>query len=347
MPTYSIWIYQTNDLTGVPDEDSFFSGGEAVGSAPFTIGVNSGASWIEVVVEDDDFVFAEDDPSQTLAQDVTINGVLYTAGTDVFSAYVLTDSTSGHAVTTIQIGNYFGDGGYWHTGPVIGLMSNQPMPADASYTFDGEASSVGNEVPYEGDGSYVCFGRGTLIQTPYGDTPVESLEAGGKVVTQNSGVQTIRWIGSREITTNPKTAPIIITKGALESLNGEPLPQQDLTVSPQHRMLVSNWRAELLFGEPSVLVAAKHLVNGDTIYTSPTPTVEYFHILFDKHEIVFANGCPSESFHPGKQGFGLMSEETRNEIYDLFPELQEDIGSYGALTEPALKAFEARALLVS
>ncbi|MBL4871888.1 MAG: Hint domain-containing protein, partial [Rhodobacteraceae bacterium] len=157
--------------------------------------------------------------------------------------------------------------------------------------------------------------------------------------------QTLRWIGSRELNTTPKTAPIVFTKGALTDHNGIPLPQQDLTVSPQHRMQITNWRAEVLFAEPSVLIAAKHLVNGDTIYVSPTTTVEYFHILFDKHEIVFANGCPSERFHPGEQGFGKMPEETRNEIYTLFPELRTNIAAYGTLTQPALKAFEARALL--
>lgn len=344
MATYSIWIYQTDDLTGVPNESGLLSGGEAVGSPPFTIGVNSGADWIEIIVEDDETTFGEDDTTQALAQDVTINGVTYTAGTDIYSAYVLTDSTTGHEITSIQIGGS-GSGGFWVTGPVIGIMSSDPMSPGSSYTFDGEDSSVGNPVPYEGDDSYICFGRGALIQTPSGEIPVEDLQAGDQVVTQNSGTQTIRWIGSREITTSSKTAPIIITKGALGDLNGEPLPKQDLIVSPQHRMLVTDWRAELLFGESTVLIAAKHLVNGDTIYVSPTPTVEYFHILFDKHEIIFANSSPSESFHPGKQGFGVMPEDSRTEIYEIFPELQNNFESYGALAVPALKAYEVRAML--
>ena len=344
MATYSIWVYQTNDLTGVPNESWF---GAASGSPTFTIGVNAGANWIEIVVEDNDFTFDEGDATQALAQDVTINGVLYTAGTDIYSAYELSDSTTGHHITTIHIGDS-ANGGLSETGAVQALMSDKPMPADASYTFDGEQTTYGNVlIPYDGDGHYICFGRGTLIQTPAGEIAVEDLAAGDQVVTQDSGVQTIRWIGSRELTTNPKTAPIIIGKGALNDLNGDPLPKLDLTVSPQHRMQISNWRAELMFGEPSVLVAAKHLINGDTIYVSPMDAIEYFHILFDKHEIVFANGCPSESFHPGQQGFGTMPEESRKEIYDLFPALRENMGQYGALTQSALKAFEARALLNS
>jgi len=119
---------------------------------------------------------------------------------------------------------------------------------------------------------------------------------------------------------------------------------RDLLVSQLHRMLITDWRAELMFGEPEVLAAAKHLINGDTIHMAEGGEVEYFHMLFDAHEIVTANGAPSESFHPGEQGMSWLEEEVREEIFSIFPELRIALEGYGPTARTTLKAFEARAL---
>ena len=134
-----------------------------------------------------------------------------------------------------------------------------------------------------------------------------------------------------------KIAPVVIKAGALGN-------DRDLKVSQLHRMLIADWRAELMYGEPEVLAAAKHLVNGDTIYVEDGGEVEYFHMLFDSHEIVTANGAASESFHPGEQGVGWMAEETREEIFDIFPQLRVEIEGYGPAARTSLKAYEAKAL---
>ncbi len=90
--------------------------------------------------------------------------------------------------------------------------------------------------------------------------------------------------------------PIRIKANAL----GKGLPKRDLLVSPQHRILVSDWRAELMFGVSEVLVAAKHLVNDrDIRVATDLDEFEYYHILFESHQTVFSEGLPSESFHPG------------------------------------------------
>jgi len=117
---------------------------------------------------------------------------------------------------------------------------------------------------------------------------------------------------------------------------------RDLRVSPQHRMLLGGWQAQMLFGDDEVLVAAKHLVNDSTILRVEGGEVEYFHMLFDTHEIVFASGAPSESFHPGQIGWGALAEEARAEILELFPELASgDFAQYGASARRSLKAYEA------
>jgi hypothetical protein len=150
------------------------------------------------------------------------------------------------------------------------------------------------------------------------------------------GYQPIRWIGSSIVEGKGRFAPIVIEAGTLGNT-------RTLRVSPQHRMLLSGWQAELLFDEPEVLVAAKMLVNDQTIRAEDVDQVEYFHMLFDAHEIVYAEGSPSESFHPGHVGWGALAEAAREEILSLFPQLEEmDFTAYGPSARRSLTAPEAR-----
>ena len=87
------------------------------------------------------------------------------------------------------------------------------------------------------------------------------------------------------------------------------------------------------------------MVNDSTIRIEEGGEVEYFHMLFDKHEIVFAEGIPSESFHPGQQGWKALDTAARDEILMLFPELEDgDFAAYGAAARVSLKDHEGRAL---
>jgi len=137
-----------------------------------------------------------------------------------------------------------------------------------------------------------CFVRGTQIDTPTGPRRVEDLRAGDLVNTLDDGAQRIEWIGSSMMDGRGADAPVLIRAGALG--NG-----RDLFVSPQHRMLIRHPMNELHMAEPEVLVAAIHLLNGDSVLRAPCDAVEYFHILLARHQIVFAEGAPSESFFAG------------------------------------------------
>jgi Ca2+-binding RTX toxin-like protein len=183
----------------------------------------------------------------------------------------------------------------------------------------------------------VCFTHGTMIVTDKGEKPVEKLVAGDKVLTKDNGLQELRWIGSRTVPAKGNLAPIMIKAGAMAN-------DRDLMVSPQHRMVVEGWKSELLFGEREVLAAAKHLVNNDTIYVKEGGEVEYFHMLFDAHEIVFANGAASESFHPGEVGMDALVDAARDEIFTLFPELRDNAQAYGPAARTSLKGHEAKVL---
>ncbi|MBQ4826425.1 MULTISPECIES: Hint domain-containing protein [unclassified Leisingera] len=184
-----------------------------------------------------------------------------------------------------------------------------------------------------------CFLRGTLIRVPGGEIPVEDLRPGMEVLTYDNGPQPLQWTGSRRIACTPGTAPIRFAKGSCGN-------SRDLYVSPQHRMLVSGSRAELLFGEGEVLVKAKDLVNDSTIRPAlEMQEAQYVHLLFGRHQILWADGALSESYQPGPQTAAGFDAGTLAEIRELFPELCAETGrGYGNAARLALRSHEARVL---
>ncbi|MDU8944464.1 Hint domain-containing protein [Ovoidimarina sediminis] len=185
----------------------------------------------------------------------------------------------------------------------------------------------------------ICFATGTIIDTDLGPTPVEALTVGTLVQTLDRGLQPVRWIGHRHLSRQdlrafPHLRPVTITAGAL----GGGLPWSDLTVSPQHRIRIADWRAELYFGEPEVLVPAKALIDGRTIVEADVEDVTYWHLLFDRHELLLSNGLPSESLHPGQMSL-MALDDIQNGT------LPPDLAEPGRpLARPALRVREARAV---
>ncbi|MDF3414786.1 hypothetical protein HKX54_10005 [Sulfitobacter sp. M57] len=181
----------------------------------------------------------------------------------------------------------------------------------------------------------VCFTAGTNILTQAGYRPIETLEIGDMVLTEDNGFQPIKWIGQRRVSGNGRLAPIYLEKGVL---NGAKRP---LLVSPQHRVLLAGYEAELFFGEPEVLIPAKFLVNGTTVRQQYCDAVTYIHIMFEQHEIVYADGQASESFYANDTGLDVLSEESREELFAIFPELRWNSGAHGDTVRNCLKAREA------
>lgn len=188
-----------------------------------------------------------------------------------------------------------------------------------------------------------CFTPGTMIRTDEGDVAVENLKAGARVQTRDNGYQTLRWVGRRdlsthELATQPNFNPVIIKAGAL----GQGLPERDMTVSPQHRMLFVGPKAEMLFGQSEVLIAALHLVNDSTITRARPESVSYIHLLFDDHEIIIGDGAWTESYQLGEQTLDSMEAAQHEEILALFPELGQK--AYQPAARISLKAYEAMLL---
>ncbi|PYF13169.1 hemolysin type calcium-binding protein [Rhodobacter viridis] len=192
-----------------------------------------------------------------------------------------------------------------------------------------------------------CFIPGTLIETKRGRVAVETLRLGDRVLTRDNGYQAIRWIGRRRLKASdlaaaPHLQPVRIAAGAL----GEGLPEADMLVSPQHRMLISGARAELLFGEAEVLAAAAHMVGLPGITRVQRDEVTYLHLMFDAHEIIRAEGAWTESFQPGDHTLSGLDAPQREELFQIFPDLGK-IARQGRWTSArrSLKAHEVRVLL--
>lgn len=171
--------------------------------------------------------------------------------------------------------------------------------------------------------SPTCLVLGTLVKTDRGDIPVEQLKPGFKVLTQDNGFQelvmvTSRIVGANELQRNPKLFPVRISAEAL----GSGLPKRDLLVSRQHRMAVTSAIVKRMFGSETALIAAIRLTELPGIFVDDTVEhVEYFHLIFKKHEIIFAESTPTESFLLNLETQKTLSKAQREEFATLFPEI--------------------------
>ncbi len=135
----------------------------------------------------------------------------------------------------------------------------------------------------------VSFTRGTHITMSDGrQCKIEDLRVGDRVLSRDNGVQTIRWIGQSTTRAVGDLAPIRIEKGALNNAN-------DLVVSPNHRLFIYQRSDQIGAGRSEILIKAKHLVNETTVRRMEGGFVDYFQILFDDHQIIFAEGIAAES----------------------------------------------------
>lgn len=188
--------------------------------------------------------------------------------------------------------------------------SNNSDFGTGSITFTG-ASADSSFFTMENTG-VVCFTSGTAIRTPRGDVLIDDLKAGDLVTTMDNGPQPIRWIGRRtldqsELKASPELRPVLIRKGSFGL-------ERDLLVSPQHGILLDR----------DNLVRAKHLVEvpaSRVRIAHGKRTVTYSHLMFDAHQIVFAENAPSESFYPGPMALSTLSNPALHELQSLFPEV--------------------------
>ncbi len=195
----------------------------------------------------------------------------------VDSSFVVTDGSKSYTVTLIEVG-----GG---AQPLLMFLDDMPPRNGELWVVHHTLNCHPADSLGEGSGGVICFTPGTLIETADGPRPVEALREGDRVQTRDNGMQDILWTGSRRMTgarlfAMPRLRPVRISTGAL----GVERPDQELLVSPEHRMLIKGEVAQSLFNTPEVLVAAKDLVNGSTVPVDlHLREVTYIHLLLPRH----------------------------------------------------------------
>jgi hypothetical protein len=181
--------------------------------------------------------------------------------------------------------------------------------AKGQLLYSGEIAQVISALP--------CFTQDARIATQAGEVAVADLRAGQRVVTRDNGLQELRWIGVRRfdwhmLGLNPLLRPVRLAANAL----GIDLPETEITVSPNHRLL-SNVPALGVTGEQ--LVKARDLVGLDGVTQCACSEVTYFQLLFDHHELVLANGIWSESFRPTANNVAALSAQSRADLMAVLP----------------------------
>ncbi|MEY8142044.1 Hint domain-containing protein [Falsihalocynthiibacter sp. CO-5D18] len=260
-------------------------------------------------------------------------------GSSLDNGFTVTDGRRTYTVTMIEITA--------SPQPLLMFLDEVP-PADTDLWIvhrvlrDARHQQMSN-TPTSG---MICFAAGTLIRTEDGPRLVESLSVGDSIQTKDNGCQQIQWIGARRMTgarlyAMPEFRPVRIRAGALN----DDEPESDLLVSPNHRMLVSGPAAQLLFNTSEVLVAAKDLINDLSITIDhKVREVTYVHLMLESHQIVWANGVQSESFHPANMALGVIEDSQRAALLEAFPNLAYDTHGYGEYARRNLSASEAAIL---
>ncbi|NOX39279.1 MAG: Hint domain-containing protein [Alphaproteobacteria bacterium] len=321
MPTRTFTIYQ------VPNS-YVITGTAPTISATFTMTVS----------DDDTFLNASAATDTGAAQVITVNG-----GPVSNYQFFYNDSIAINggttAVKTFQL--------------TVGGTTNSYVMSPTGATLPGASVGTGFTLTsYTGYtplsySSLPCFVKGTLILTEHGQKPIEDLRVGDMVRTVDETCHPIRWIGStklslRDLIARPHLRPVKISANSL----GKARPSQDLFVSAQHRVVLGGWQVALNFGLEQVLTSAKSLIPRDGISVDTTcREVTYYHMMFDRHQIVFSNELPTESFLVGNAIRDEMDQAHLQEILELFPELGTS-GSREATTpaRPILKRFETLVL---
>ncbi len=299
--------------------------------ADFTVSFyqNDGNVGIEITLDDPSVVVTPDPDNGEITYLISAADfpILLTdpdgGGSTNYEAYALTNTVTNTVIDFYDIGggtqnilaqNGVAAGAVSDNVPVLvgpnatttTLQWNQPDPDTLTY---------GTVNP--GDTGLACFVKGTRVDTPFGARAIETLNVGDYVNTVDDGPQQVRWIGQRTVSGLAHHAPVLFRKHAMGIT-------RNLKVSPQHRVLLTGWKAELLFGESEILVPAHTLVDGHRILRKPMAQVTYVHMLFDAHQLVCAHGLISESLLPTSYSLSAWGQVGQEEILGLFRELDTD-----------------------
>lgn len=305
----------------------------------------------QIFYTDNDSRADDNDRSQRLDGAQTFDGVSYGNNTRIEFEYQFTlyDAATDTEYTALALNFRTTSPSYGTIEGLVFVGEAPPVGVPLEITSTAEGPGSSGQAPVQvADIAPPCFTPGTLIATPEGERPVENLKVGDLVSTLDRGAQPVFWVGHSRISAwalaqRPELRPIIIEAHAF----GPNQPCRQMRVSPQHRILIEGWRAEILFGERQVLVAAKHLINHKTVRQSDAlDGTTYIHVQCCYHEVLISDGLRTESFNPGPGVARGLPDAAFEELQALFPD--HDLLQQAPLTaaRPMLRRREA-ALLVA
>lgn len=252
-------------------------------------------------------------------------------------SFTVTDGISAYVVTLVELPG---------SGARLLMFAGRIPPRDTDLWLVDSTVDLRPEALRLPEPGVICFTPGTLIDTPEGKRPVEALRPGDRVLTRDDGAQELHWIGARRMSgarlyALPHLRPVRLRAGAF----GLHRPEGDLLLSPQHRVLIKGPAARALFNESEVLVQVIDLVNGTSVRQETSlPEVTYLHLMFERQQVIWANGVESESFHPASTETDTIAPEQRADLLRLFPGVDADPMRYGAFARRTLSASEAAIL---
>jgi glycosyltransferase involved in cell wall biosynthesis len=268
------------DLGGNGNGDFTLTGGTLevdrnyLGSGVITM--DAGSLWLAGRLGNSSYVLnGNDNLFFDSLQSTTSNSFTGVAPGDRLAILGVTITSATYSGTTLTLNTSGGTFSFTN----ITLASNETPGA----TF-GTTTFEGNSYGYI---QMACYCRGTLILTPTGEVPVESLAIGDEVVTASGVAKPVKWIGQRSYmgwlaAGNPKAMPVHFKPGSL----ADRVPRRDLWVSPEHAMYIDG-----------ALVPAELLANGDSIVkTKGLEEIHYFHVELDTHDVIVAEGALAETF---------------------------------------------------
>lgn len=181
------------------------------------------------------------------------------------------------------------------------------------------------------------LGGDALLRTPCGPRRADAIRAGDLIVTRNNGLQPIRAVWKRTLTSadmkaGSGRAPVRLKPRAI----GPMMPTRDLLVAYDHRIVVPGYRLSDTDDRQSCLMPAGELCDASEQVWNDRNTagIDLYTFVFDSHQLFCASGLPVESFLPNAATIPALAAKLRQELVALFPVLGTDPGAYPATKIP-------------
>ena len=314
MPTYTFFIYSADILV-------FNSG---TGAFDFDASYDSTQDRYRIEVTDDDADMDSGGDANQLATVYDMDGNVVDSGVIISPTFAELNSGSNFLDRIEVNGTHYGYTPQDELTPGTSYPVTDSGPGGLAHTY-----FEGNSVP--------CFGPDTQIETTKGPRAITSLKMGDQVMTYDNGPQPIVWIGSRRTSllaalTHENVRPVVYSAG----IRGVGTPIRPLTLSQQHRVMITDPLVQLLAHTTQVFVRSAHL----NTHTLPAKPVDWHHFALPNHEVICANGIWVESLFAGDALMELFSADDCAHIKQA-TRLQPHLKT----ARPCLRDFEAAVLL--